>query len=99
MNVAIVVTDDAAAVLRRSLELGDVQPPGGIRLRRARTLGGGSSIQVELAEGPLEGEDVFEVAGLRLFVTHELIGSIRDPVVTLDPQHDTITVRPRDGAG
>lgn len=99
MAATIEITDEAAAVLRRSLELGAVDAGGGIRLRRARALGGGSSIQIELSDGPLAEEDVFEVAGLRLFVAPELLGSIPDPVVALDPQHDTITVRPRDAAG
>jgi len=90
------VTEDAAEVLRRSMELGNVDAAvGGIRLRGARSLGGGFDIQVELAAGPLEGEDVIEAAGLRIFVDHGSIGSMSDPIVTLDAQHDTITVRDR----
>jgi Fe-S cluster assembly iron-binding protein IscA len=93
------VTEAAADVLKRAMQLGNVDPSvGGIRLRSARALGGGLGVQVELADGPLAGERVVETAGLRLFVDAGSVGTMRRPIVTLDPQHDTITVRDRDDA-
>jgi hypothetical protein len=84
------VTEEAAAVLRRSLELGGVDPGrGGVRLRPARALGGGASVQVELAEGPAPGELTFEAAGLRLFLDPALTGS----VVDVEQPHERIIVR------
>jgi Fe-S cluster assembly iron-binding protein IscA len=91
------VTTRAVEVLRRSLELGGIDPAtGGIRLRKARGLGGGTSIQVELAEGPLESETVVEAEGVRLFVEPSALAGIDDPVVDVEPQHDKITLRPRE---
>jgi hypothetical protein len=93
----IEVTEEAAEVLRRSLELGNVDPTsGGIRLRGARGLGGGFDVQVELAEGPLEGEASIECGGLNLFVDPQITEAIPDAVVALEPQHETIVVRPAD---
>ncbi len=95
--MAIEVHEDAAEVLKRSLELIHVDPArGGIRLRGARALGGGFDIQVEMAQEPSEGEEVIESAGLRLFVDPQVLAAVPDAVVVLDPQHDTVTVRPRD---
>ena len=89
------VTDDAVELLRRSLDLAGIDPTsGGVRLRGSRALGGGYDVQVELADQPLEDEDLIEVSGLRLFVDPEVTRAMPKPVVTVDPQHDTIVIRP-----
>lgn len=94
-NVTITVTDEAVQVLTRSLELGGIDPAsGGVRLRGARGLGGGMDIQVELAEGPLEGEAVVQEGGIRLFVDPEIERAMPNPVVAVEPQHEIIVVRP-----
>lgn len=93
--MGIEVTEEAAEVLRRSLELGKVNPgAGGIRLRMARGLGGGADVQVELAEGPAGGETVVEHEGLRLFLDPEIVSAYPDAVVALEPQHETVVIRP-----
>jgi hypothetical protein len=89
------VTDDAVELLRRSLDLAGIDPTsGGVRLRGSRALGGGYDVQVELADQPLEDEDLIEVSGLRLFVDPEVTRAMPKSVVTVDPQHDTIVIRP-----
>lgn len=95
--MAITVTDEAVEVLKRSLELGGVDAStGGVRLRAARGLGGGMDIQVELAEGPVEGEIRVEAGGINLFVDPDIEKGIPDPVVTVEPQHEIVVVRPAD---
>jgi Fe-S cluster assembly iron-binding protein IscA len=95
ISLSIQVTPEATAVLKRSLELGNVDPAtGGIRLRGARGLGGGFDIQVELAEGPVEGEKTLEEDGLRLFIDPSITAAIPDAVVALEPQHEVVVVRP-----
>jgi len=94
-DVAITVTHEAVQVLTRSLELGGIDPAsGGVRLRGARGLGGGMDIQVELAEGPIEGEAVVDEGGIRLFVDAEIERAMPNPVVAVEPQHEIIVVRP-----
>lgn len=94
----IEITDEAVEVLRRSLDLGHVDSStGGVRLRTARALGGGLDVQVELADGPLEGESVVEKDGVRVFVDPGLAGVVPDPVLTVEPQHENVVVRPRGG--
>jgi Fe-S cluster assembly iron-binding protein IscA len=90
--VNIEVTPEAAEVLRRSLEL---MGGRGIRLRLSRGLGGGESIQVEVAPGPAPGDRTTEAGGLTFYVEPEVAGVIPDPVVALEPQHEKVTVRPR----
>jgi hypothetical protein len=93
----IEVTEEAAQVLRRSLELGGLESSSaGIRLRGARGLGGGFDIQVELAEGPLEGESSVRCGDLNLFVDPLITEAIPDAVVALEPQHEVVVVRPAD---
>lgn len=92
--MSIEITDEALEVLRRSLELGHVGDGGGVRLRAARGLGGGMDVQVELAEGPLEGEAVVEKDGVRVFVDPEVTATIPEALVALEPQHELIVVRP-----
>lgn len=92
----IEITDEAVEVLRRSLQLGNVDTAtGGVRLRTARALGGGVDVQVELAEGPFEGETVVEKDGLRVFVDPSVAEVVPDPMVTVEPQHENVVVRPR----
>ncbi len=93
--MGVEVTDEAVEVLRRSLELGRVDPStGGVRLRGARGLGGGFDVQVELAEGPLEGESVVSAGGVRLFVDPSVTEALPDAIVAVEPQLDTVVVRP-----
>jgi Fe-S cluster assembly iron-binding protein IscA len=94
------VTEEAIEVLRRSLELGGVdRAAGGVRLRAAHGLGGGLSIQVELADGPGEGEQIVETGGIRIFVDRSVTDAVPEPVVAVEPQHDRVVVRPDDSVG
>jgi hypothetical protein len=89
------ITDEAVELLRRSLDLAGIDPStGGARVRGSRALGGGYDVQIELADGRLEGEDVVEVSGVRLFVDPEVPRSIPNPVIAVDPQHDNLVIRP-----
>ncbi|MGH2697954.1 MAG: hypothetical protein ACRDJL_01980 [Actinomycetota bacterium] len=91
----IQVTEEAIDVLRRSLELGHVDPAaGGVRLRAARGLGGGLDVQVELADGPLEGETTVEASDVRVFVDPGVTEAIPNAIIAVEPQHELIVVRP-----
>ncbi|MDQ4145250.1 MAG: hypothetical protein M3198_16220 [Actinomycetota bacterium] len=93
--MGIEVTDEALEVLRRSLDLGGVDPSsGGIRLRGATGLGGGFDVQVELAEGPLEDESTIEKGGVRIFIDPSISQAFPEAIVALEPQHDVVVVRP-----
>lgn len=92
----IEVTEEAAGILLRSFELAGIDAAsGGVRLRPARGLGGGVSVQIEFAAGPADGERVVTKSGVRLFLTDDLSSAIPNPVVTVEPQHDRVVVRPR----
>ena len=92
----IEITEEAVEVLQRSLRLGNVDTSsGGVRLRTARALGGGVDVQVELADGPLGGESVVERGGVRVFVDPGLFEAVPDPVLTVEPQHENVVVKPR----
>ena len=96
----IEVTERAVEVLRRSLELGGVDPAeGGVRLRGARGLGGGLDVQVELADGPIEGESVVETGGVRIFVDPEVTSAWPEAIVAIEPQHEVVVVRPAPAHG
>ena len=93
--MTVEITEAAAEVLKRSLELGSIDPAaGGIRLRGARSLSGGFDVQVELAGGPEEGEQTIEAHGIRLFVGPDVTDAMPDAIVDLELQHDIVSVRP-----
>ncbi len=96
--MALEVTPEAAAVLRRSLELAKIDPSsgGGVRLRGAKTLGGAFDVQVELAHGPNEGELVLEEPGVTVYVDASVTALYPHAIVTVEPQHETIVVRPQE---
>ena len=78
------------------MELGgvDASSGGGVRVRGVRALGGGFDVQVELADGALEDETVVEREGVRLFVDPQVLEAFPEALVTVEPQHDVIVVRP-----
>ena len=94
--MGIEVSPEAAEVRRRSIAMGnlDTATGGGVRLRGSTGLGGGFDIQVELADGPLEGETVLKEEGLNIYVDPQVTQAIPDAVVMLEPQHEIVTVRP-----
>ena len=98
--MSLEITDEAVEVLRRSLELGGVDRAsgGGIRVRGSHGLGGGFDVQIELAEGPLQGETVVETRELRLFIDPRVTDAYPHAVVAIEPQHQTLVVRPAEGS-
>lgn len=96
---SIEVTPEAAEVLSRSLRLAGIDASaGGIRLRGSKALGGGFEVQVELAAEASEGEEIVESEGVRLFLDPAVAETFPEAVVTLEPQHEIVTVRPVDPA-
>lgn len=96
--MGVEVTPEAVDVLRRSLELANL--PGdsdlGIRLRSVHALGGGSRIEVEFAESAGENETVVEKEGIRIFIHPSVNELFPDAVLTVEPQHEKVVVRPAD---
>lgn len=95
--MSVDITPEAVAVLKRSLEMAGPGGPqaAGVRLRSVRGLGGGSEIQVELAAGPNEGEDVVDAEGVQIYVDPSVTELFPDAVVAVEPQHETVVVRAR----
>lgn len=92
----IEVTAEAIEVLKRSLDLAGLDSAGGgIRLRRAHGLGGGTEIQIELADAPLEGEVTIDADGIALYVAPEVVAAVPNPVLTVEPQHERVVLRSR----
>jgi Fe-S cluster assembly iron-binding protein IscA len=91
----IQVTEEAAEILNRSLDLSHVDKgAGGIRLRGSRGLSGGFDVQIELAENALEGDAVITEAGIRFFVDPEVATTIPDAILEAELQHDIVKVLP-----
>ncbi|MBA2725670.1 MAG: hypothetical protein H0U53_06750 [Actinobacteria bacterium] len=90
------VTPEAIEVLRRSLELTDLSgnTGGGVRLRGSKGLGGGFDVQIEFAEGPQAGEISLSKDGINVYVDPSVTELYPDAVVTVEPQHETIVIRP-----
>ena len=79
------------------MELGGVDAAsGGIRLRGGRELGGSFRVHVELAGAPSEGEEIVEAGGIRIFVDRSVTDAMPSAVVALEPEHETVIVRPGD---
>jgi Fe-S cluster assembly iron-binding protein IscA len=93
------VTDEAVDVLKRSMSLAGLDPQTvAVRLRPAHGLGGGTDVQVEFAESAAENDVTIEAGGIRLFVDRALFEAIPDPLLVVEPQHETVAVRPRSEA-
>jgi Fe-S cluster assembly iron-binding protein IscA len=93
--MGIEVTEEAIEVLKNSLEVAKHDPTRvGVRLRGSRGLGGGFQVQVEFAERAESGDVALERDGVRIFVAPEVLDTYPDAVVTVEPMHDIVTVRP-----
>ena len=89
------VTEEAIEVLKTSLELAKHDPAKiGVRLRGARALGGGFQVQVEFSEAAEANDTVIEQDGVRIFVSSEVLETYPEALVTVEPQHDIVTVHP-----
>ena len=88
----IEVTPHAVEVLRRSLAL--APHAAGVRLRAATSLGGGIAVQIELADGPLEGEIEVKTGDVRIFIDPALTDAVPRPVVDVATEHERVVVRP-----
>ena len=88
----IEVTPYAIEVLKRSLAL--APHAAGVRLRAATALGGGVSVQIELADGPLAGETEIATGDVRIFVDPALTEAVPNPVVDVATEHERVVVRP-----
>lgn len=94
--MAIEVTDEAVAVLKRSLALTEIDlETGGVRLRGQRSLIGGFDVNVEFAEAPSDGEEIMETGGIRIFVDPSVTEAFADGIVTVEEPHDHVVVRQR----
>jgi Fe-S cluster assembly iron-binding protein IscA len=93
--MSVEITDDAIEVLRNSLELAKHDAATlGVRIRGARALGGGFQVQVEFAEEAEAGDTTIERDGVRVFVAPEVLETYPDALVTVEPNHDIVTVHP-----
>jgi uncharacterized protein YneR len=93
--MSIQVTDEAIEVLKNSLELAKHDPARvGVRVRGSRALGGGFQVQVEFTEDPGNDEQMIEREGVRIFVAREVTEMYPEALVTVEPMHDIVTVRP-----
>lgn len=89
------ITDEAVEILKNSLELAKHDPAKvGVMLRGARALGGGFQVQVEFAEDAGSADTVIEKDGVRIFISPEVLETYPDALVTVEPMHDIVTVRP-----
>lgn len=95
MGSDVTVTDEAAEILARSLALAGVdRAGGGIRLRGSTRLGGGFEVQVELADGPAEGDEVVHRGDLTLFLDPAVTAEFPAAIIGVEPEHEKIVVRP-----
>ena len=93
--MGIQVTDEAIEVLKNSLEIAKHDADRiGVRLRGSRALGGGFQVQFEFAERPETNDVLVEGDGVRIFVAPEVLETYPDALITVEPMHDIVTVRP-----
>lgn len=94
--MAIEITSEAVGLLRRSLEMGGLDPAlVSVRLRMTKSLGGGLDLQVEFVDTPGPDDVVIDEAGVRILLDPGLTELGPDMIVTVEPQHERIVLRPR----
>ena len=80
------MTEQALEVVRRSLELAQVDPSEmGVRLRMA-----GGAIRPRFQAEPSEGDEVVEIEGVRIFVSSDI--AVGDVEIGVSPEHETLVV-------
>lgn len=94
--MSLQVSEEALEVLRRSMQLANIDPEddGGVRLRSVTALGGGARIEVEFAAGPQPDELLIVTEGVRIFVDPSVSALHPEAVLTVEPQHERLVVLP-----
>lgn len=88
--MTVKVTAAALEVIRNSLELGGLDPSEtGVRLRIA-----GGQVRPRFSSEPGPEDEVVDVEGVRLFVAPEVTGEGGDVEIDVEPEHETLVVRP-----
>jgi Fe-S cluster assembly iron-binding protein IscA len=83
------ITEEALAVVRRSLELAGADPAEmAVRLRQA-----GGAIRPRFVTEPEPTDVIVETNGVRVFVAESIAGE-GDVEIGVTPEHDELVVRP-----
>ena len=88
--MSLEITPHAVEVLERSLAL--APHAAGVRLRIATALGGGTSVQIELADGANEGELTVAAGNTKVFYDPDALRSMPNPVLTVETEHERLAV-------
>lgn len=88
--MSLEITPHAVEVLERSLAL--APHAAGVRLRIATWLDGGTSVQIELAEGAAQGEETVAAGNTNVFYDPASLKSIANPVLTVVTEHERLAV-------
>lgn len=93
------LSQTAAQALQQARNEQDVPEGHGVRVSAQAGPDGQTALAVGFAEGPAEGDDVSEQAGVQLYVSEEVAGPLAESVIDLQ---DTdrglqLVVRPQQG--
>ena len=84
--MAVSVTDDALAVIKRSLELASAQA---VRLRMV-----GGELRSRFVTGAEEGDETISLEGVQIFVARSVVDVAPDVEITVTDEHDKLVLRP-----
>lgn len=78
------VTESATAVLKQARTDVGAPPDSGVRLERVQAEQARTGIKVEFAQEPEQGDEIIEQAGLRIFVSGDLVDVLSERVLDAD---------------
>lgn len=78
------VTEAATAVLKEARTQSGAPPETGIRFRRVAGENAREGVRIEFAEAPVQGDEVIEEQGLRIFVAGDLVDTLSARVLDAD---------------
>ncbi|HVA31168.1 MAG TPA: iron-sulfur cluster biosynthesis family protein [Gaiellaceae bacterium] len=84
----LVLTDQAREVIKEIVEGGEVAPGGGLRITAANESNGDTALEFELADAPLEGDEVVEEDGATVFLDEVAASVLADMTLDVETHGD-----------
>lgn len=84
----LVISERAQGVIREIVEEAELGPDGGLRIGGANGGNGEAALDFELAEAPLEGDEIVSKGGARVFLDEIAAEVLSDQVLDVEAHGD-----------
>jgi iron-sulfur cluster assembly protein len=84
----LALSDQAKDVIKSIVEDGDVGPDGGLRITAANESNGDMALEFDLADAPVEGDEIVSDGGAKVFLDEAAAAVLADKTLDVEEHGD-----------